>query len=357
MEARFDTPQRRRGFSQPVRRLHTRDLSALRPPAGQTFCGLIAYEAGLPGEGLQLPDEAPWIIGGFFDREHPPEPDAQEPPPSRPLHFTPSLGRAVYMQTIERVREHIRAGDVYQLNLAETFTAPRPADFSGPAVAAALRACNPAPYGGYLADAHADLFFTCASPETFLTLSADGHCRTRPIKGTAPLHAAEVLLCSEKDRAENVMIVDLMRNDFSRVCRPGTVQVPELCGLETFATLHHLVSTVTGQLASGHDIRDLLRACLPPGSVTGAPKRRAAELIAAAEGRPRGFFCGAFGTIEADGSAEFCVAIRTLIVRGGEIRVQAGSGITLASDPAAEYDEVLLKAAPALRACGGVLPE
>ena len=189
------------------------------------------------------------------------------------------------------------------------------------------------------------------SPELFLR--SDGHrVETRPIKGTArrvdderaDRDMAARLLASPKDRAENVMIVDLLRNDLARVCTPDSVEVPVLCGLETYAGLHHLVSAVTGALATGRDTLDLLAASFPGGSITGAPKIRAMEIIAEIEGRPRGIYCGAIGSLGFDGSLDLNIAIRTIVVEAGKMELSAGGGITILSDPDAEYEETLTKA-------------
>ncbi|HMA33087.1 MAG TPA: anthranilate synthase component I family protein, partial [Chloroflexia bacterium] len=163
---------------------------------------------------------------------------------------------------------------------------------------------------------------------------------------------ATALLASAKDRAENVMIVDLLRNDLGRVCAIGSVQVPELLVLESYPTVHHLVSTVTGTLAPGRTVVDLLRACWPGGSITGAPKIRAMALIAALEPEERGIYCGSLGYWSVDGTLDLNIAIRTLVVAGGQAFVDAGGGIVADSDPAAEYQETLDKAAALLRALG-----
>ncbi|ODN70842.1 Aminodeoxychorismate synthase component 1 [Methylobrevis pamukkalensis] len=191
-----------------------------------------------------------------------------------------------------------------------------------------------------------------ASPERFLQVY-DGRVETRPIKGTARRVAdpaedariAEALLASEKDRAENVMIVDLLRNDLSRVCQPHTVHVPALCGLESYAGLHHIVSVVSGILEEGADIADLLRASFPGGSITGAPKIRAMEIITEIEGRGRGVYCGSIGYFSFDGSADTNIAIRTVTFRNGEATFNVGGGITALSEPPAEFDETLTKGA------------
>ena len=191
-----------------------------------------------------------------------------------------------------------------------------------------------------------------ASPERFLRVDARGLVETRPIKGTRPRgfgpeHDAALGLAlteSEKDRAENLMIVDLLRNDLSRVCAPGTVHVPELFALERYATVHHLVSTVVGQLTAGSTVVDLLRAAFPGGSITGAPKMRAMEIIAELEPSERGVYCGSILYWSLSGSVDSSIAIRTAVALAGRIYFSAGGGIVADSDPEQEYRETLDKA-------------
>jgi para-aminobenzoate synthetase component 1 len=191
-----------------------------------------------------------------------------------------------------------------------------------------------------------------ASPERFLQVDASGHVETRPIKGTrargiGPEHDAalgQALTESAKDRAENLMIVDLMRNDLSRVCKPGSVRVSELFSLERYATVHHLVSTVVGDLGPGADALDLLRLAFPGGSITGAPKLRAMEIIAEVEPSRRGVYCGSIGYWSVTGALDTNIAIRTAVVRDGRIYFSAGGGIVADSDPEQEYRETLDKA-------------
>jgi para-aminobenzoate synthetase component 1 len=257
--------------------------------------------------------------------------------------------RPGYLAAIERVRDYIRAGDIYQANIAQCFTATLPEGFDNWHFYRALRQANPAPFAAYLACGARTI--ASSSPERFLRLNGDA-VETRPIKGTAARspdatrdrELAAALLASEKDRAENVMIVDLVRNDLSRVSRPGSVEVPALCALETYAGVHHLVSAVTGRLGPGKDGLDLLAACFPGGSITGAPKIRAMQIIAEIERAPREVYCGAIGWLGFDGNMDWNIAIRTVTLEGGEARFQVGGGITLLSDAAAEYQETLSKA-------------
>ena len=193
-------------------------------------------------------------------------------------------------------------------------------------------------------------------------MDADGIVKTDPIKGTRPRGRTRAedrelaceLLASEKDRAENVMIVDVLRNDLGRVCRPGSVRVPRLCRLERTAAVQHLVSTVTGELADGHDAFDLLAASFPGGSITGAPKIRAMELLEGLEPVRRGPYTGALGWIGPDGAMQTSILIRTFVADGRRLTLHVGGGITYRSDPAAEWDETVAKARGPLSAIGGV---
>jgi para-aminobenzoate synthetase component 1 len=259
-----------------------------------------------------------------------------------------SLDRAGYARAFERVSGYIRAGDCYQVNLARRFAGP----VAGDAWASyrRLRALSPAPCAAYLHTPAAQILSN--SPERFLRVR-DGRVETRPIKGTRPRSAdaardrrlAQELADSAKDRAENVMIVDLLRNDLGRVCEVGSVRVEALCQLESFATVHHLVSTVSGRLAPGVHALDALRACFPGGSITGAPKIRAMQIIEELERERRGVYCGAIGYVGFDGAMDLNIAIRTLVHRAGEVRFWSGGGIVADSDPDAEFQETLDKAA------------
>jgi para-aminobenzoate synthetase component 1 len=214
-----------------------------------------------------------------------------------------------------------------------------------------LRALSPAPFSAFLTVPDGTAIAS-ASPERFLGLDAQGHVVTRPIKGTRPRGRtraedealARELVGSEKDQAENLMIVDLLRNDLSRVCRLGSVAVGELAGLESFANVHHLVSEVRGTLFPNLGPVDLLRATFPGGSITGAPKIRAMEIINELEPARRGPYCGAVAWIGFDGAMDSSIVIRTLVIKDGRVAAQAGAGIVADSDPAAEYDETMDKA-------------
>ncbi|HET6836398.1 MAG TPA: aminodeoxychorismate synthase component I, partial [Gemmatimonadales bacterium] len=254
-----------------------------------------------------------------------------------------------YLDAVARVREYIIAGDIFQANLSQRFQSRLPEPPFD--LYRRLRRRNPAPFSAYLD--FGDLQILSASPERFLRLEPGRReVETRPIKGTrprglGPMHDAALgraLAESQKDRAENVMIVDLLRNDLSRVCRPGTVRVPELFALEHHPTVHHLVSTVVGELDLGADAFDLIRAAFPGGSITGAPKVRAMEIIAELEPTQRGVYCGSIGYISASGAMDTSIVIRTYLVIRGEVYFQAGGGIVADSDPELEYRETLDKA-------------
>ncbi|MBI1966567.1 MAG: aminodeoxychorismate synthase component I [Gemmatimonadetes bacterium] len=273
-----------------------------------------------------------------------PSPVPRLPSPAVTSNFT----RKRFIAAVQRVRDYILAGDVFQVNLSQRLEAPlagAPFDLYR-----RLRRANPAPFAAFLD--FGDVVVASASPERFLRVDPSGRVETRPIKGTRPRGSdptddtalARELAASEKDRAENVMIVDLLRNDLSRVCRPGTVRVPALCAVESYATVHHLVSTVTGELAPGRDAIDLLRAAFPGGSITGAPKVRAMEIISELEPTARGVYCGAIGYLSVTGAMDTSIVIRTCVVRGGWAYIQVGAGIVADSDPGREYQETLDKA-------------
>ncbi len=258
--------------------------------------------------------------------------------------------RDAYMQSVAKVVEYILDGDIFQANIAQRFIADLPEGFEQWQFYKALRQRNAATFAAFLD--HGDIVIASSSPERFVAVIGD-QVETRPIKGTMPRSSdpnedkslADILLRSEKDRAENLMIVDLMRNDLSRVCRPHSVLTPVLCGLETYASVHHLVSVVTGRLMEGKSLTDLIKAAFPGGSITGAPKLRAMEIITEIEREARGVYCGSIGFIGFNGNFDGNIGIRTVLFQGGKAVFQAGGGITALSDPAAEYQETLDKAA------------
>ena len=259
-----------------------------------------------------------------------------------------------YTQAFDKVKRYIYEGDCYQVNLAQRFSAKAMGDAW--VAYQALREISPAPFMAYMNFSNeSPLQVLSASPERFLQVF-NGHVETRPIKGTRPrsLDAeqdkrnAESLQNSLKDRAENLMIVDLLRNDISKACEIGTVRADHMFALESFANVHHLVSTVTGKLAVGMTAIDLLRACFPGGSITGAPKLRAMEIIEELEPNRRGLYCGAIGYIGFDGNMDTNIAIRTAIYSQGEIRFYAGGGVVADSELTKEYRETLDKASSML---------
>jgi len=259
--------------------------------------------------------------------------------------------RQQYVDAVEEVRRRIAAGDVYQANVCRVLSAPVPdpaaADVAG--LASLLRSGNPAPYGGFVRLPDHGVHVATASPELFLRREA-GVVESGPIKGTG--RTAEDL--APKDSAENVMIVDLVRNDLGAVCETGSVTVPRLLDVEQHPGLVHLVSTVRGRLRADATWPRILEASFPPGSVTGAPKSSALRIIDAVEGASRGPYCGAVGWVDADaGTAELAVAIRTFWLDGHEVRFGTGAGITWGSDPLREWDETELKAATLLTVAAG----
>lgn len=263
--------------------------------------------------------------------------------------WTSSTGEPEYLAAVEEIRHRVRAGDVYQVNLCRVLSAPMPADpRTGPparALAERLTRGNPAPYaGGLVVPGEHPVWVVSASPELFVRI-ADGVITSGPIKGTAA--TADGL--TDKDRAENVMIADMVRNDLQRICLPGTVEVSALLALERHPGLVHLVTTVQGRLRAGIGWSDVLTATYPPASVSGAPKHAALQTISALEPERRGPYCGAFGWVDGDtGQAELAVAIRTFwwtADAGGRLHFGTGAGITWGSDPAAEWAETELKAA------------
>ncbi|WP_455975562.1 aminodeoxychorismate synthase component I [Methylorubrum populi] len=266
------------------------------------------------------------------------------------LAWRSNFSRQTYESAVEKVRDYIRAGDIYQANIAQRFAAALPPGFDAFAFYRRLRETNPATFGAYLA--FEGLTVASSSPERFLKLSGR-EVETRPIKGTVrrdpdPARDAEIgaaLQANPKERAENIMIVDLLRNDLSRICEPGSVRVPTLCGLESYAGIHHLVSVVTGTLRAGADALDLIEKTFPGGSITGAPKLRAMDIITEIETDARELYCGAIGALGFDGALDTSIAIRTVFMNEAEAVLQAGGGVTLLSEPGPEYEETLTKAA------------
>jgi para-aminobenzoate synthetase component I len=296
--------------------------------------------------------ETDWKWDGLMARFSAPGIERARKPFRITAPLASNLSRAAYAERFRRVIDYIHSGDCYQINLAQRFAAPAAGD---PWLAyQALRIINPAPYSAFLNTPYGAVL--SASPERFLKVDR-GRVETRPIKGTRPraghprLDAglAAELQASAKDRAENVMIVDLLRNDLSKNCALGSVAVPKLFEVESFATVHHLVSTVTGTLRGDRDALDLLRGTFPGGSITGAPKLRAMQIIEELEPQRRGIYCGAIGYIGGDGNMDLNIAIRTLVYSHGMIRFSAGGGIVADSRLEDEYQETFDKAAAMLK--------
>jgi para-aminobenzoate synthetase component 1 len=274
---------------------------------------------------------------------------------------TCNFRREDYLKAVLTAKEYIAAGDIYQVNLSQKFSAR--VHTSAFHMYRAVRALNPAPFAAFLDCGDAAII--SSSPERFLRIS-DRRVETRPIKGTRPRgrdRAADErlkaeLLNSAKDRAELVMIVDLERNDLGRVCEYGSISVPELITLESYATVFHLVSTITGRLKADKDHLDCIRAAFPGGSITGAPKIRAMEIINELEPDQRGIYTGSMGYLGFNRQTDLNILIRTMLYRNGTVHFQVGGGIVADSDPVMEYEETLHKGKALLAAlgCGNGLP-
>jgi len=323
--------------------------------------------AGYESAAYRLARAETWLQGGPAPSDHRVPGgsrlrlDATPPPPTYPvpgsLGFRSTFSPAGYRGAVRRAIEWIRAGDVYQVNLSQRFETR--SEESPAALYRRLRDASPAPFGAYFAGDGFSVLST--SPERFLRLTSSGDAQTRPIKGTRPRNddpledrrLAVELESSVKDRAENLMIVDLLRNDLSRVCRPSSVRAVDLFRVESYRTVHHLVSTVEGRLREGRVAADLLRAAFPCGSVTGAPKIRAMQIISQLEPVARGPYCGALGYMGFGGDMDTSVSIRIAVATEGRIAFHAGGGIVADSDPEAEYEETLDKARAIVTAVSG----
>ncbi len=286
-----------------------------------------------------------WEVGDLLSH-------AQDVPwlPSVPkLNFQPQTPPAKFMEQVRHAQNYIAAGDIYQVNLTHQMRSPWPVGADAVGAYLRLRELSPAPYAAFLDQG--DRQVLSSSPESFLKMTGD-MIQTRPIKGTRPRFRDEAadqkslldLLASEKERAELLMITDLQRNDLGQVCAFGSVHVPELLKLERYAHVFHLVSTVQGTLRPEEDHLSALQACFPGGSITGAPKRRAREIIAELETTPRGLYTGSIGYLGFDGSSHFNIAIRTLVVEGDQAHFHVGAGIVADSIPELEWEETLHKA-------------
>ncbi len=266
-----------------------------------------------------------------------------------PQQIITNFSAEQYKKSVKKMQDYIREGDIFEVNLTQRFSAALTKNTSAFDIYRQLRLNNPAPFSAYL---NLDnTVIASASPERFLRLK-DNVVETRPIKGTrkrsVDLREDAVLkndlLTSAKDHAENVMVVDLMRNDLSRVCVAKSIRVPQLCGLESFATVHHLVSVIQGRLKEGANAIDLLKATFPGGSITGAPKIRAMEIIAETEPTCRGPYCGSIGYLGFDGCLDTSIVIRTFAIKDNIITYQTGGAVTIDSDDTTEYEEMLNKA-------------
>ncbi|MCH7485285.1 MAG: aminodeoxychorismate synthase component I [Chloroflexi bacterium] len=326
------------GLKRHLERLPDTAVDDLRLPE----CHLAFYER------IERFDPRPLSVEASAAPRHSPLDDTAGPPPS---NFT----RKGYEAAVERALDYIRAGDIYQVNLSQRFSVPLSGDSFDAYLR--LRQDNPAPFAAFLRLPEADVL--SASPERFLRLDPlSRRIETRPIKGTRPrgrtpaedAALAAELLASEKDRAENVMIVDLERNDLGRVAEVGSVRVTELAALETFPGVFHLTSQVTARLSEDRDAVDLLLATFPGGSITGAPKIRAMEIIAELERDKRGSYAGAVGYFDLSGNLDTAITLRTMLLKDGVAHVQAGGGIVYDSEPEKEFRETENKAQALLRA-------
>ncbi len=308
-----------------------------------------------------------WYVAGFnpnrvaqwqrlLTADEPPAPEPPPPPADR-AGLDCTFTHAEYIDAVTACKEYIAAGDIFQVNFSQRFETRL--NVSPVELYRRLRRTNPAPFAAYLADG--DWAVLSSSPERFLKV-VDRHVETRPIKGTRPRVAdpdadaamRSELLASEKDHAELAMIVDLERNDIGRVCDYGSIRVAEACSLETYAAVHHLVAAVTGDLHARYDLVDLIKAAFPGGSITGAPKVRAMQIIGQLEPTARSVYTGSIGYIGFDGRVDLNIAIRTMLVSADRVCLQFGGGIVADSTPEGEYEETLDKA-KALFAALGVL--
>jgi para-aminobenzoate synthetase len=304
------------------------------------------------GEAEAWIEDAAELLGSLPE---PSEPDG-EARPTGSFPVRPSRPRGRYLADVAECRRLLGAGDTYEVCLTNRFDGPALAEPF--AAYRSLRRRNPAPFAAFLR--FGELSVLSSSPERFLRVERDGRVEARPIKGTRPRGAAPAddarlaaeLAADEKCRAENVTIVDLLRNDIGRVCRPGTVEVAGLMEVESYETVHQLVSTVRGRLRSEVSAPACVRACFPPGSMTGAPKKRTMEIIDELEGEARGVYSGAIGYFGLGGSCDLSVAIRTVVAGREGTSIGAGGAIVVDSDPDEEYEEMLLKARAPLAALG-----
>lgn len=328
--------------------------------AGWWLAGHASYELGFALEPRLLPRlpegrRLPLLRFGVYEGPAPAPP--LDPGQAALRGLRPAWDAAAHARAFREVHGYICAGDIYQANL----TFPLTAEATGPAAALyrALAEVQPVRFGALVEDGARPAILS-RSPELFFRTDAAGRIETRPMKGTQPRSpdAAEDarrrfhLQTDEKNRAENLMIVDLLRNDISRICSPGSVRVPELFSVESYATVHQMTSLIAGDMRSGTGLGDILRALFPCGSITGAPKLRAMEVLADLEAAPRDIYCGTIGWAAPDGRAEFNVAIRTLLIEAGRATLNVGGGVVYDSTARGEYEEALWKARFARRLPG-----
>lgn len=355
----FDRPARVILAQRPAEVMPALQAAEAARAGGAWIAGWIAYEAGYvlePRLHRRMPRKrsGPLLALGVFDGPGPAGPvldraeaEGQVTEISEPI---PQIGRRAYGTAIGRVLDYIAAGDCYQVNLTFPMAARLLAG-SALGLYGALRRSGAVGHGAF-ADLGRGQALVSRSPELFLRLDGAGRIETRPMKGTRPRDADPArdaalkaeLAASVKDRAENLMIVDLLRNDISRLCRPGSVKVPALYAVESYATVHQMTSTITGDLAGPVGLPALVAALFPCGSITGAPKIRAMEVIREVERAPRGAYCGAIGWMAPDGRADFSVAIRTLTVSGQDVVMNVGGGVVHDSTAQGEWEEALWKA-------------
>ena len=319
--------------------------------AGHWLAGYATYELGYalePRLNSLMPQQRRLPLLNFGVFEGPAAADPLERGNAGFAEFTAGWDQDTYADAFQKVHDYICAGDIYQANL--TFPLAVQGQGEAGAIYRALCEVQPVRYGAMVQDAgYPDIL--SRSPELFFKTAPDGRIETRPMKGTQPRSedATEdarhryFLQTDEKNRAENLMIVDLLRNDISRICEAGSVEVPELFAIESFETVHQMTSLVAGQMQAGTELSDIFRALFPCGSITGAPKLRAMEIIAELEYQARDIYCGTIGWAAPDGHAEFNVSIRTLMMEDNRVTMNVGGGVVYDSTAESEYEEALWK--------------
>ena len=337
--------------------LNHQNKENLNLPFNGGLAGFFGYEFGCQQSeqtlqnkaGYEFPDAIFGLYNNYFIYDHKAEkfigecenidlmPDAEITAKHYEINWQYSRSDNDYINDVDILKEQIKAGEFYQVNLTRRLSAPKPENFDSFVHYNYVREINSAPFSAF---ANFDKFdLLCHSPERFLKLK-NNVISTKPIKGTIPSSLPAVTLQKNpKELAENTMIVDLLRNDLSKNCKPYTVKVDKLCAIETFENLHHLVSTISGEMSDGKTIFDILKSCLPGGSITGAPKRAATKQIDMIETVQRGPYCGTLGYIDYNNNADFNIIIRSMIVTDDNINVHTGGGIVSDSDPQKELEE------------------